>query len=85
MKEKRVELGHRIKVRRVELSLKQKELGAMIGLAQVLVSELERGDRKISLYEVPRLAKALQVPIMWFYEGLTDTDDIGIDINEVVH
>jgi transcriptional regulator with XRE-family HTH domain len=62
-KETRKKIGHRIKVRRVELDMQQKELGALIGVAQAHISEWEIGRRSIRIEQAMVLAKALQTTV----------------------
>ncbi len=63
MHEIRKEIGHRIKVRRVELYMHQKDLGALIGAPQSQISEWEIGRRRLSLEQAMALAKALKTTV----------------------
>lgn len=56
-------VGRRIKVRRVELGLKQSELGTAIGVAQAQISEWEIGRRMLKLEQAVDLAKTLQTSV----------------------
>src|SRR5690349_21397329 len=63
------EFGLKIKARREELGLSQKDLANALELDQGKVSLIERGGRKIDgVNEIPVLAKVLKKPISWFYE-----------------
>jgi transcriptional regulator with XRE-family HTH domain len=59
----RKEIGHRIKVRRVDLDLQQKELGALVGVPQSQISEWEIGRRALKIEQAMKLAKALKTTV----------------------
>jgi transcriptional regulator with XRE-family HTH domain len=52
-------VGHRIKVRRVDLGLQQNELAKKLGITQAHLCYLEKGQRQISLELLEKAAKAL--------------------------
>ncbi len=61
---------NRIRQRRDELGLSQKDLANALGLDQGKISLIEKGARKIDVVkELPALAKILQKPISWFFDG----------------
>jgi transcriptional regulator with XRE-family HTH domain len=70
------EFGAKIKARREELGLSQKDLAVALDLDQGKVSLIERGARKVDgVKELPLLAKVLKKPLSWFYEDdELDTD-----------
>jgi transcriptional regulator with XRE-family HTH domain len=59
----RKQIGHRIKVRRVELGLRQQDLADRLGLQQNHISEWEKGSRAIRAEQLVRLAKVLGVSV----------------------
>jgi transcriptional regulator with XRE-family HTH domain len=59
----RKKVGHRIKVRRVMLDLKQVELGERLGVPQSQISEWEIGRRPIRLEDAMRVAAALETTV----------------------
>lgn len=59
-----------LRLKRVELSLTQQELGALSGLRQTYISELERGVRPRSAADISALARAL---------GVTEAELIGLE------
>jgi transcriptional regulator with XRE-family HTH domain len=61
----RKQIGHRIKVRRVELDLKQEELGALVGVTQAHISEWEVGRRALRIEQAIQLAQALQTTVAY--------------------
>ena len=61
----RKQIGHRIKVRRVELDLKQGELGEKIGLRQTEVSALESGRRVLRIEQAVVIASVLETTVAY--------------------
>ena len=75
-------LGLRIRQAREQRGLSQEELAALIKRDQRAVSEYEHGKRRISVTDLPRVAQALDVPILYFFEGdvtATDQDRMVLD------
>lgn len=74
-----IEVGRRARVRRTELGLSQMALAERIGLHFTFVSEVERGERNLSLSSLLRLAQGLEVNPAELVDGLTwgrmQTDD----------
>ena len=58
----RERVGHRIKVRRVDMKMQQKELAAAVGMRQSQLSEIERGIRPLRVDQLMAFAKVLQCP-----------------------
>ena len=67
--------GERIKDARERLGLSQTELGRLISKDQRAISEYERGDRRMSVTDLPVLAEALRVPLLYFFEGEVTPED----------
>lgn len=59
----RKQIGHRIKVRRVELDMKQEELGLRLGVPQSQISEWEIGRRALRIEQAIALAQALETTV----------------------
>lgn len=63
----RREVGHRIKVRRVECNMHQKDLGeALGGVDQTQVSAWEGGRRVLRIEDAIALAKVLDTSVGYF-------------------
>ncbi len=67
-------VGQRVRQRRKELKLSQKDLAAKMELEGVTIeqraiSRMEIGDRVVTDYEVLTLAKVLKVDVMWLLTG----------------
>ncbi len=72
--ETRKKIGHRIKVRRVELYMQQKDLGALVGVTQTHISEWEIGRRALRVEQALELAKALKTTVGYLV-GESETRD----------
>lgn len=65
-----IELGDRVRARRVALGLSQMGLAERIGLHFTFVSEVERGTRNLSLESLLRLADGLDIDLAELVRGL---------------
>lgn len=81
-----VHVGTKAKLRRKELSLSQTEIGKTLGVTFQQVQKYERGANRIGASRLWALSQALDVPISYFYEGLTghDTQPIDPSITEFI-
>lgn len=59
MSDIRIKFGQKIKDIRKKKELSQEELASKSGLHRTYISDIERGDRNVSLKNVEKLAKAL--------------------------
>lgn len=64
-------VGARVKVRRIELGMSQDSLGGKLGVSFQQVQKYERGDDRIAASKLHRLSVSLDVPVSYFFEGLT--------------
>lgn len=62
-------LGERVKARRNELGITQKELGDLVGVSQNSITKIENGGNTTFITE---LASALGVDVMWLSTGVSD-------------
>ena len=53
-------VGHRIRVRRVDLKMSQEELANALDISQGYLSSLERGVRSLDVKLLERIAQALK-------------------------
>lgn len=51
--------GQRVRERRLVLGLTQERLGEVAGLDRTYVGSIERGERNLSLFNIVKLAEAL--------------------------
>ena len=64
-----VELGKRIRLRRVEQGISQSELGDKLGVSFQQVQKYEKGVNRVSSTRLAQIATALDVDINFFYDG----------------
>src|ERR1700750_2858985 len=69
-------VGVRVRLRRLEMSMSQEELGDALGLTFQQVQKHEKGANRIGASRLWQLARALDVPVDYFFEGL-DTKATG--------
>ena len=65
-------VGARLRLRRSLLEMSQAELGERLGVTFQQVQKYERGANRIGASRLFQVAKALGVPVGYFYEGLDD-------------
>jgi transcriptional regulator with XRE-family HTH domain len=68
--------GHAVRKRRQELSISQEELADRAELHRTYIGDIERGARNLSLENIEKLAKALEVSISVLFA------DYGIEEGE---
>ncbi len=76
----KIEIGSRLKKMRMEKSLTQKELAAMVsgGLDYTYIGKIERGEQLPSLKILIRISEALTVPVASFFH-----DEATVAINDI--
>lgn len=62
-------LGQRIKVRRSELGMSQQELATALGVSFQQVQKYETGRNRVTANRLEVIAKALRMPVNFFYGG----------------
>ena len=68
-------IGQQIRRRREELGLRQDRLAQLINVATRQVQKYESGLNRISASRLILCAKALQVPVTWFFEHEPEPND----------
>jgi transcriptional regulator with XRE-family HTH domain len=68
-----IELGKRIRLRRVEQHVSQSELAEKLGVSFQQVQKYEKGVNRVGASRLQRVATALDVPVTFFY----DDDGLG--------
>jgi len=63
-------VGGRIRERRIMLGLTQQQLAEMIGVTYQQAHKYERGINRVSAGRLYEIARVLNAPITYFYEGL---------------
>jgi transcriptional regulator with XRE-family HTH domain len=64
-----IELGKRIRLRRIEQHISQAELGNKIGVSFQQVQKYEKGVNRVGAARLQQIATALDVPVTFFYDG----------------
>ncbi len=72
-------IGSRIKFRRVMLSMTQEQLGDALGTSFQQIQKYEKGINRIGASRLHTLAKSLDVPITFFFEGQPSDDATNMD------
>ncbi len=62
-----VEVGRRIRVRRLERQMSQTELAARLGVTFQQVQKYEKGLNRVGAGRLMRVAEALEVPVSFFF------------------
>lgn len=62
-------VGRKMRLRRMALGLNQSELGAAIGVRFQQVQKYESGANRVSASRLWSVARALDVPVSYFFEG----------------
>src|SRR6202041_1351329 len=64
-----IELGKRIRLRRVEQKISQAELGDKLGVSFQQVQKYEECANRVGAPRLQSIATALAVPVTFFYDG----------------
>lgn len=70
-------VGSRIRGRRVGLRISQTKLGAAIGVTFQQIQKYESGTNRVGASNLFKIAKALNVDVSFFFEGMLGTDSVG--------
>lgn len=69
-----VHLGKRLRRRRRLLGLTQQQLAGTVGVRFQQIQKYECGANRISASRLWQLSEALEVPVGYFYDGLSDAE-----------
>jgi transcriptional regulator with XRE-family HTH domain len=65
-----IQVGNRVRIRRMLIGMSQEKLGEMLGLTFQQVQKYEKGVNRIGAGRLFDVARILGVPIDYFYEGI---------------
>lgn len=68
-----IHVGSRIRLRRQLLRMSQEKLGDELGVTFQQVQKYERGANRVGASRLYRLSRVLEVPVQFFFEGLSDS------------
>jgi transcriptional regulator with XRE-family HTH domain len=67
-------VGSRVRMRRMLAGVSQEKLGEALGLTFQQVQKYEKGANRISASRLQQIAKMLEVPVAFFFEGAPSGD-----------
>ncbi len=67
-------VGSRVRMRRMLAGVSQEKLGEALGLTFQQVQKYEKGANRISASRLQQIAKKLDVPVSFFFEGAPSGD-----------
>src|ERR1051326_8994674 len=65
-----IQVGNRVRIRRMLIGMSQERLGDLLGLTFQQVQKYEKGVNRIGAGRLFEMARILGVPIDFFYEGV---------------
>jgi transcriptional regulator with XRE-family HTH domain len=78
-----VQVGNRVRIRRMLIGMSQERLSDLLGLTFQQVQKYEKGVNRIGAGRLFEVARILNVPIDFFYEGLSTTSPSGMGETDV--
>lgn len=58
-----IKFGNKVRERRTALGLSQEELGERAGVHRTYIGMIERAEKNITLENIEKIAKALEIPL----------------------
>jgi transcriptional regulator with XRE-family HTH domain len=77
-----VQVGNRVRIRRMLIGMSQERLGDLLGLTFQQVQKYEKGVNRIGAGRLFEVSRILNVPIDFFYEGLATASQPGVGETE---
>ena len=71
-----IEMGKKIRLRRVEQRLSQSDLGEQLGVSFQQVQKYEKGVNRVGATRLQQIATALDVSVTFFYDGDGKTKEV---------
>jgi transcriptional regulator with XRE-family HTH domain len=71
-----IEMGKKIRLRRVEQHISQSGLGEKLGVSFQQVQKYEKGVNRVGASRLQQIAAALDVPVTFFYDGDGKTKEV---------
>src|ERR1700744_3100536 len=71
------QVGNRVRIRRMLIGMSQEKLGDLLGLTFQQVQKYEKGVNRIGAGRLFEMSRILGVPIDFFYDGVSTTDQPG--------
>jgi len=74
-----IQVGNRVRIRRMLIGMSQEKLGDMLGLTFQQVQKYEKGVNRIGAGRLFEVARILNVPVDFFYEGVSAAVQVESD------
>ena len=71
-----VQVGNRVRIRRMLIGMSQERLGDLLGLTFQQVQKYEKGVNRVGAARLQQIATALDVPVTFFYDGDGKTREV---------
>jgi transcriptional regulator with XRE-family HTH domain len=71
-----IEMGKKIRLRRVEQRISQSDLGEKLGVSFQQVQKYEKGVNRVGAARLQQIAVALDVPVTFFYDSDSKTREV---------
>ena len=68
-------IGARLRMRRLMLGMSQEALGEKLSLTFQQIQKYEKGTNRVSASRLYELAQALDVPVRYFFDGISADDE----------
>ena len=78
------QVGNRVRIRRMLIGMSQERLGDLLGLTFQQVQKYEKGINRIGAGRLFEIARILDVPIDFFYDGVGAASDSLADASAPV-
>ena len=69
------QVGNRVRIRRMLIGMSQEKLGDLLGLTFQQVQKYEKGINRIGAGRLFEIARILDVPVDFFYDGVAAPSD----------
>jgi transcriptional regulator with XRE-family HTH domain len=73
-----IQVGNRVRIRRMLIGMSQERLGDLLGLTFQQVQKYEKGVNRIGAGRLFEVARILNVPVEFFYEGVEPQGQQGM-------
>src|SRR5882757_6042285 len=71
-----IEMGKKIRLRRVEQRISQSDLGEKLGVSFQQIQKYEKGANRVGASRLQQIATALDVPVTFFYDSDGKTKEV---------
>ncbi len=75
-----MDIGDRLRERREEMKLTQKEAGKLLGISETFYGEIERGNKRLSIERMLEVEKKMDMDLTYLLTGEKITSRFMIDV-----